>query len=117
MADGWRAEESKGEIVLAVLLLLPCVISADDTSTARVDAYLRDQMARQRIPAIAIAVVRDGIVALGVMLVEQGRVSLDRLTVILLANLAQTDPSTLAHGIAVIVDPELAPVEDGQTGK
>ena len=41
----------------------------------------------------------------------------DRLTVILLANLAQTDPSKLAHAVAGIVDPDLAPVEDNKTGK
>jgi CubicO group peptidase (beta-lactamase class C family) len=41
----------------------------------------------------------------------------DRLTVILLANLAQTDPSKFAHGIAAIVDPELAPIEERKTGK
>jgi CubicO group peptidase (beta-lactamase class C family) len=41
----------------------------------------------------------------------------DRLTVILLANLAQTDPSKLAHAVAGIVDPDLAPVEDIKTGK
>jgi D-alanyl-D-alanine carboxypeptidase len=41
----------------------------------------------------------------------------DRLTVILLANLAQTDPSKLAHGIAAIVDPDLAPLEESKTAK
>ena len=41
----------------------------------------------------------------------------DRLTVILLANLAQTDPTRLAHGIAALVDPALAPVEDSKTAK
>jgi CubicO group peptidase (beta-lactamase class C family) len=41
----------------------------------------------------------------------------DRLTVVLLANLAQTDPTKLAHRIAAIVDPALAPVEDNKTGK
>jgi CubicO group peptidase (beta-lactamase class C family) len=41
----------------------------------------------------------------------------DRLTVVLLANLAQTDPSKLARGIAAIVDPDLAPVDDDKTGK
>jgi CubicO group peptidase (beta-lactamase class C family) len=41
----------------------------------------------------------------------------DRLTVVLLANLAQTDLSKLAHGIAAIVDPTLAPVEENKTGK
>jgi CubicO group peptidase (beta-lactamase class C family) len=41
----------------------------------------------------------------------------DRLTVILLANLAQTDASKLAHAVAGIVDPDLAPIEDNKTGK
>jgi CubicO group peptidase (beta-lactamase class C family) len=41
----------------------------------------------------------------------------DRLTVILLANLAATDPSKLAHGVAALVDPDLAPVEQSKTGK
>jgi CubicO group peptidase (beta-lactamase class C family) len=41
----------------------------------------------------------------------------DRLTVILLANLADTDPSKLAHGIAAILDPDLAPGEDAKTSK
>jgi CubicO group peptidase (beta-lactamase class C family) len=41
----------------------------------------------------------------------------DRLTVILLANLAETDPSKLAHGIAAIVDPRLSPPEDAKSGK
>jgi CubicO group peptidase (beta-lactamase class C family) len=41
----------------------------------------------------------------------------DRLTVILLANLAQTDPSKLAHGVAAIVDPALTPVEESKTAK
>jgi hypothetical protein len=37
--------------------------------------------------------------------------------VILLANLAQTDPSKLAHGVAAIVDPALTPVEESKTAK
>jgi hypothetical protein len=41
----------------------------------------------------------------------------DRLTVILLANLAETDPSKLAHEIAAIVDPGLSPPEDAKSGK
>jgi CubicO group peptidase (beta-lactamase class C family) len=41
----------------------------------------------------------------------------DRLTVALLANLAQTDASKLAHGVAAIVDPDLAPIEQTKTGK
>jgi CubicO group peptidase (beta-lactamase class C family) len=41
----------------------------------------------------------------------------DRLTVILLANLAQTDPSKLAHRVAAIVDPALTPVEESKTAK
>lgn len=41
----------------------------------------------------------------------------DRLTVIVLANLAQTDPSTLAHGIVAIVDPDVAPLEERKTAK
>jgi CubicO group peptidase (beta-lactamase class C family) len=41
----------------------------------------------------------------------------DGLTVILLANLAQTDPTRLAHGIAALIDPALAPVDDGKSAK
>ena len=41
----------------------------------------------------------------------------DRLTVLLLANLAQTDPSKLAHGLAAVLDPALAPLDDDKTGK
>jgi len=37
--------------------------------------------------------------------------------VIVLANLAQTDPSMLAHGIAAVVDPEVAPLEERKTAK
>jgi hypothetical protein len=38
-------------------------------------------------------------------------------TVIVLANLAQTDGSKLAHGVAGIVDPVLAPVAESKTAK
>jgi CubicO group peptidase (beta-lactamase class C family) len=98
-------------IVLAVLLLLSCRAAAQDAAADRIDSYVRAEMARQQIPGVAVAVVKDGHVALAkgyglanvehqvpvkpetvfqsgsvgkqftatavMLLVEQGRVSLD----------------------------------------
>ena len=47
-------------LVVALVLLLPIRAAAQDAAAERIDAYVRDEMARQQIPGIAAAVIRDG---------------------------------------------------------
>ena len=51
-------------LVVALVLLLPIRAAAQDASAERIDAYVRDEMARQQIPGIAVAVVRNGTIVL-----------------------------------------------------
>lgn len=51
-------------ILCLALLLVTRGAAAQDVPVDRIDAYVRDQMASQHIPGIAIAVVRKGTIAL-----------------------------------------------------
>jgi CubicO group peptidase (beta-lactamase class C family) len=51
-------------VALVLLLLVPCRAAAQDVAADRIDAYLRDEMARQQIPGLAVAVIKDGHIVL-----------------------------------------------------
>jgi CubicO group peptidase (beta-lactamase class C family) len=57
-----RRQALSGSLVLGVLLAVSTAASAAQVSVSdRIDEYVRDEMQRQKVPGVAVAIVKDGV--------------------------------------------------------
>jgi CubicO group peptidase (beta-lactamase class C family) len=59
-AGGWRAAAAKIAVLLLVGSLSSCASPAVTKDTGKIDEFVRSEMARQKVPGVAIAVIRGG---------------------------------------------------------
>ena len=91
----------RSSLPLALLLLLSITCFAQDGVSTKVDDYIRGEIKSQQIPGLALAVIKDGHAHIS-------RYVDDKMTVILFANQIRANQTKLAHGVAAIINPELA---------
>ena len=87
-------------VLLLLVALAPGVARAQDSFSDRVDTYIASEMAREHVPGVhggAWQGFRSAIV----------RFPDDQFTVIVLANLAESEPMRIAHRAAAVYDPDL----------
>src|SRR5881394_3842832 len=64
LSEGPLRAGSRLAPVLALLIAAVSAIHAQNALTSKVDAYIKDEMQRQRIPGLSLAVVRNGQITL-----------------------------------------------------